>query len=109
MGYISASKLAADVAAGIGNMPGQIKYAGVTISASVSPIADADNLDPEGILNESDCEVVALRSAFVNTGIPATRATVQARQTESDEWTSFYVEGRTFDVSSVTLRLRRMA
>jgi hypothetical protein len=101
--------LAAHVAHAIAEYPGQMLFKGQTISCSVSPIADRDDVDAMGILEEGDCEVVCLISSLAGIGYPQKRTdTVQARQSSTDEWQSFHVESREIDGISVRLTLRRL-
>jgi hypothetical protein len=106
MGYISATKMRADVAAAIAaGSDASLLFANQTIPVWLSPVSRSDDVDEIGALQESDIEAVGDLGDF--DPVPEVRDVIQIKESSDDNAVRYHVERITRDQSAVHLFLRR--
>lgn len=100
-----ADEMKADIAEMIADFPASFTYKGASYNCTCSPISQTARVDPEGIFNNRDLEVVAANWTGAK---PPIKDVVQVTDTALElSAVRYWIMDSIIDPGGLTLRLRR--
>jgi hypothetical protein len=100
-----ADEMKADIAEMIADLPASFSYKGASYNCTCSPVGKTARVDPEGIFNNYDIEIVAAVWAGTK---PPVKDVVQVTDAALElSAVNYWIMDSIIDAGGLTLRLRR--